>query len=123
MIWTSEAGSAGKKQLEKEKLVSVHSNLSAKIGSTMEREEESTEKNRMELERRVLEKVGHVISSIDDAKHVDQVIIALYSLAVYLFPLHPNSLSGYYFSEMNFSSLECTFGVIEFFVLSPLNFR
>ncbi|KAL8456813.1 hypothetical protein ACS0TY_034887 [Phlomoides rotata] len=59
----------------------------------MEREE-SAEKKRIEVESRVLEKVGHVISSIDDAKHVDHVIIALYSLAVYLFPLHPNSLSG-----------------------------
>ncbi|KAL6497202.1 hypothetical protein OROGR_029131 [Orobanche gracilis] len=56
--------------------------------------EESTEKNRRELERRVLEKVGHVISSVDNANHVDQVILALYSLAVCLFPLHPRSISG-----------------------------
>lgn len=52
------------------------------------------EKKRIELERRVLERVGHVISSIDDAKHVDQVIIALYSLAVCLFPLNHDSISG-----------------------------
>ncbi|KAH6799566.1 hypothetical protein C2S51_036050 [Perilla frutescens var. frutescens] len=59
-----------------------------------EGEEKSAEKNRVELERRVLEKVGLVISSIDDAKHVDQVIVALYSLAVCLFPLNPASISG-----------------------------
>lgn len=56
--------------------------------------EESPRKKRAELERRVLERVGHVISSIDDAKHVDQVIIALHSLAVCLFPLNPDSVSG-----------------------------
>ncbi|KAK6148152.1 hypothetical protein DH2020_019064 [Rehmannia glutinosa] len=56
--------------------------------------EESAEKKRRELERRVLEKVGLVISSVDHAKHVDQVILALYSLAVCLFPLHPHSISG-----------------------------
>lgn len=54
----------------------------------------SAEKERIELERRVLERVGHVISSIDDAKHVDQVIIALYSLAVCLFPLNHDYISG-----------------------------
>ncbi|XP_042040158.1 telomere length regulation protein TEL2 homolog isoform X1 [Salvia splendens] len=56
--------------------------------------EESPRKKRAELERRVLERVEHVISSIDDAKHVDQVIIALHSLAVCLFPLNPDSVSG-----------------------------
>ncbi|KAL3649936.1 hypothetical protein CASFOL_006339 [Castilleja foliolosa] len=57
-------------------------------------EGEETEKNRKELERKVLEKVGHVISSVDDAKHVDQIILALYSLAVRLFPINPRSISG-----------------------------
>ncbi|XP_042037087.1 telomere length regulation protein TEL2 homolog [Salvia splendens] len=56
--------------------------------------EESPRKKRAELEKRVLERVGNVISSIDDAKHVDQVIIALHSLAVCLFPLNPDSISG-----------------------------
>lgn len=56
--------------------------------------EESAEKKRTELERRVLERVRHVISSIDDAKHVDQVIVALHSLAVCLFPFNPDSISG-----------------------------
>ncbi|XP_057806839.1 uncharacterized protein LOC131021593 [Salvia miltiorrhiza] len=56
--------------------------------------EESAEKKRTELERRVLERVGHVISSIDHAKHVDQVIVALHSLAVCLFTLNPDSISG-----------------------------
>ncbi|KAL6576352.1 hypothetical protein OROHE_000133 [Orobanche hederae] len=62
--------------------------------------EESTEKNRGELERRVLEKVGHVISSVDNANHVDQVILALYSLAVCLFPLHPRSISDLFAVEV-----------------------
>ncbi|KAI3454970.1 hypothetical protein Pfo_011633 [Paulownia fortunei] len=56
--------------------------------------EEPAEKERRELERRVLEKVGHVISSVDEAKHVDQVILALYSLSVCLFSLNPHSVSG-----------------------------
>ncbi|KAG8379406.1 hypothetical protein BUALT_Bualt07G0085200 [Buddleja alternifolia] len=43
-------------------------------------------------ERELLEKVGEAIASINDAKYVDQVIIALYSLAARLFPLHRHSL-------------------------------
>ncbi|GER48834.1 hypothetical protein STAS_26027 [Striga asiatica] len=54
----------------------------------------TSQKNRRELERRVLEKVGLVVSSVNDAKHVDQVILALYSFAVCLFPLHSHSVSG-----------------------------
>ncbi|KAK4436919.1 Telomere length regulation protein TEL2 [Sesamum alatum] len=55
---------------------------------------ENEEKKRREVERRVLEKVEQVISSVHKAKEVDQVIVALYSLAVCLFPLHLHSLSG-----------------------------
>ncbi|KAL0342365.1 UNVERIFIED_CONTAM: Telomere length regulation protein TEL2 [Sesamum calycinum] len=55
---------------------------------------ENEEKKRRELERRVLEKVEQAISSVHNAKDVDQVIIALYSVAVCLFPIHFYSLSG-----------------------------
>ncbi|KAL0415777.1 UNVERIFIED_CONTAM: hypothetical protein Slati_3409600 [Sesamum latifolium] len=55
---------------------------------------ENEEKKRRELERRVLEKVEQAISSVHNAKDVDQVIVALYSVAVCLFPLHLHSLSG-----------------------------
>ncbi|KAK4395726.1 Telomere length regulation protein TEL2 [Sesamum angolense] len=55
---------------------------------------ENEEKKRRELERRVLEKVEQAISSVHNAKDVDQVIIALYSVAVCLFPIHFHSISG-----------------------------
>lgn len=42
---------------------------------------------RKELEAKVLEKVAEVISAIKNAKHVDQVISALHSVAVLLFPV------------------------------------
>ncbi|TMX00879.1 hypothetical protein EJD97_025765 [Solanum chilense] len=57
------------------------------LGS-MEKEAESRQK------REVLEKVGQVIASIKDAKHVDQVICALHSLALRLFPLDSHSVAG-----------------------------
>lgn len=56
--------------------------------------EESAEKKRTELERRVLERVGRAISLVDEAENVDQVIVALHSLATCLFPLNPDSVSG-----------------------------
>ncbi|KAI3686392.1 hypothetical protein L1987_80067 [Smallanthus sonchifolius] len=43
---------------------------------------------------KVLEKVGEVIVSMNEAKNVDQVICALYSLAVRLFPLDYRAFSG-----------------------------
>ncbi|KAL2465452.1 embryo defective [Abeliophyllum distichum] len=52
------------------------------------------EKKSRELERKVLEKVEHTITSINVSKHVDEVITALYSLAACLFPLNPRSVSG-----------------------------
>ncbi|KAK4363862.1 hypothetical protein RND71_015220 [Anisodus tanguticus] len=54
----------------------------------MEKEAESRRK------REVLEKVGEVIASIKDSKHVDQVICALHSLTLLLFPLDSHSLAG-----------------------------
>lgn len=44
------------------------------------------------LETLVLEKVGEVSSAIDAAKHVDEVICALYSLAVRIFPVDYSAL-------------------------------
>ncbi|URE26921.1 Telomere length regulation protein [Musa troglodytarum] len=44
------------------------------------------------LETLVLEKVGEVSSAIDGAKHVDEVICALYSLAVRIFPVDSSAL-------------------------------
>ncbi|XP_019052281.1 PREDICTED: telomere length regulation protein TEL2 homolog [Nelumbo nucifera] len=52
------------------------------------------ELSRRELEKKILEKVGGVISAINDAKHVDEVICALHSIAVLLFPLDSSLLSG-----------------------------
>ncbi|KAI3820688.1 hypothetical protein L1987_08236 [Smallanthus sonchifolius] len=43
---------------------------------------------------KVLEKVGEVIVSINEAKNVDQIICALYSLAVCLFPLDYRAFAG-----------------------------
>ncbi|KZV58746.1 hypothetical protein F511_18771 [Dorcoceras hygrometricum] len=56
--------------------------------------EPSAEKKRRELEGRVLEKVGDVIAAVNDASQVDQVIVALYSLAASLFPPDASSFSG-----------------------------
>ncbi|KAK7411048.1 hypothetical protein VNO78_02399 [Psophocarpus tetragonolobus] len=49
---------------------------------------------RRELEGEVVSKVAEVISAIKNAKHVDQVICALHSIATLLFPLDPSLLSG-----------------------------
>ncbi|CAH2064846.1 unnamed protein product [Thlaspi arvense] len=46
------------------------------------------------LEKKLLEKVGEAISSIGDAKHVDEVICAIHSVAVFLFPVDPSFFSG-----------------------------
>lgn len=45
-------------------------------------------------ENKLLDKVGEAISSIGEAKHVDQVISAIHSVAVLLFPLDPSFFSG-----------------------------
>lgn len=49
---------------------------------------------RKELEAKVLEKVAEVISAIKNAKHVDQVISALHSVAVLLFPVDASIIAG-----------------------------
>ncbi|KAJ0578403.1 putative telomere length regulation protein [Helianthus annuus] len=43
---------------------------------------------------KVLEKVGNVVVSINEAKNVDQVIFALHSFAVRLFPLDSRTIAG-----------------------------
>ncbi|KAK8943991.1 hypothetical protein KSP40_PGU018336 [Platanthera guangdongensis] len=48
----------------------------------------------VELETLILQKVEEVSSQIDSAKHVDQVICALHSLAVRLFPIDSSSICG-----------------------------
>ncbi|KAK7350685.1 hypothetical protein VNO77_09557 [Canavalia gladiata] len=53
--------------------------------------EEGLEKR--ELEGTVVSKVAEVISAIKNAKHVDQVICALHSMATLLFPSDPSLLS------------------------------
>ncbi|KFK34152.1 hypothetical protein AALP_AA5G107400 [Arabis alpina] len=45
-------------------------------------------------EQALLDKVGEAISSISNATHVDQVISAIHSVAVLLFPVEPSSFSG-----------------------------
>ncbi|XP_042515891.1 telomere length regulation protein TEL2 homolog isoform X2 [Macadamia integrifolia] len=51
-------------------------------------------RRRRELESKILEKVGEVVSAITEAKYVDQVICALHSIAVQLFPIDSSRLSG-----------------------------
>lgn len=46
------------------------------------------------MEAKVLDKVGEVISAIKTAKHVDQVVCALHTLALLLFPLDSSLFSG-----------------------------
>lgn len=58
----------------------------------MEKEAESRRKREVEIT--VLERVGQVTASIKDSKHVDQVICALHSLALLVFPLDSRSLAG-----------------------------
>ena len=46
------------------------------------------------METKLNEKVGEVISALTSAKHVDEVVCALHSLALLLFPLDSSLLSG-----------------------------
>nr|XP_043607857.1 telomere length regulation protein TEL2 homolog isoform X2 [Erigeron canadensis] len=59
---------------------------------------EETENNNNKIEQntnsKVLDKVGNVVVSINKAKNVDQVICALHSLAVRLFPLDSSAFLG-----------------------------
>lgn len=57
-------------------------------------DDDSKKKGRRELEAEILDKVGGVIAAVNDAKHVDDVVCALHSLAVRLFPLDSRAISG-----------------------------
>ncbi|RID58894.1 hypothetical protein BRARA_F02155 [Brassica rapa] len=46
------------------------------------------------LETKLVDKVGEAISAIADAKHVDQVISAVHSVALLLFPVDPTTRIG-----------------------------
>lgn len=46
------------------------------------------------LETKLVDKVGEAISAIGDAKHVDQVISAVHSVALLLFPVDPTTRIG-----------------------------
>lgn len=67
---------------------------------------ENGPKERSEVEAKVLDKVGEVISVVKKAEHVNQVICALHSLAILLFPLDASLLSGH---SPNLSLLHFTF--------------
>lgn len=55
---------------------------------------EEAAETRRPVENRIIEKVGEVVSEIERAKHAEQVICALHSLAVLLFPTNFSLLSG-----------------------------
>ena len=59
-----------------------------------------------EVESKVVEKVGEVIREIERAKQAEQVIFALHSLAVLLFPIDFSLLSAH---SSSFSSLTIQF--------------
>ncbi|KAH9776638.1 Telomere reg-2 domain-containing protein [Citrus sinensis] len=56
--------------------------------------ENDSKKRRRELETRIIEKVGEVITAVKNANHVDEVICALHSIASLLFPIDSCLLSG-----------------------------
>lgn len=56
--------------------------------------ENDSKKRRRELETRIIEKVGEVITAVKNANRVDEVICALHSIASLLFPIDSCLLSG-----------------------------
>ncbi|XP_052182817.1 uncharacterized protein LOC127795278 isoform X3 [Diospyros lotus] len=56
--------------------------------------DDDRKKRSREMEKAILEKVRQVTAAIDGAKHADEVICALYSLGVLLFPIDSRALSG-----------------------------
>ncbi|KAM7475710.1 hypothetical protein LguiB_022953 [Lonicera macranthoides] len=56
--------------------------------------EDPKKKKMREMETAILEKLGSAIASIDEAKHVDQLICTLHSLAILLFPIDSHAISG-----------------------------
>ncbi|CAN6814846.1 hypothetical protein Bca4012_005920 [Brassica carinata] len=57
------------------------------------------------LETKLVDKVGEAISAIGDAKHVDQVISAVHSFALLIFPVDPTTHIGDKYGEKVSSSL------------------
>ncbi|XP_017258407.1 uncharacterized protein LOC108227646 isoform X1 [Daucus carota subsp. sativus] len=57
-------------------------------------ESRAVQTKKKQLEKTLLNKVEQVISSINAAKHVDDVILSLHSLASLLFPLDSRAFSG-----------------------------
>ncbi|CAN6822394.1 unnamed protein product [Brassica oleracea] len=57
------------------------------------------------LETKLVDKVGEAISAIGDAKHVDQVISAVHSVALLIFPVDPTTRIGDKYGEKVSSSL------------------
>jgi len=55
---------------------------------------EEKSKRKSEVETQLLAKVSDTISAINSAKNVDDVVLALYSLASLIFPIDTSSLSG-----------------------------
>lgn len=51
------------------------------------------------LETKLVDKVGEAISAIGDAKHVDQVISAVHSVALLIFPVDPTTRIGDKYGE------------------------
>lgn len=79
--------------------------------------ENDSKKRRRELETRIIEKVGEVITAVKNANRVDEVICALHSIASLLFPIDSCLLSGLsrkhsiYF--LKFQLLNSLFGCLE----------
>ena len=68
----------------------------SKSGAAMDGGEETENRNGREqsTNNEVLDTVGKVIVTIKEAKNVDQVVCALHSLAVRLFPLDSGEFAG-----------------------------
>lgn len=66
------------------------------------------------LETKLLDKVGEAISSINDAKRVDQVIFAVHSVALLIFPVDPAARIGDKYGEkvlylsLSLSNFDCS---------------
>lgn len=72
--------------------------------------EENTKNS--EVETQLLEKVSATLSAITTAKHVDDVILALHSVAFLIFPIDTSSLSGViserYWDQLNQAEVAST---------------
>lgn len=60
-------------------------------------EVEKSKKKERETSVKMMDKVGRFIECLNEAKHVDQVIVSLHSIALLLFPLDSSAISGPFF--------------------------